>query len=154
MSMPLRFRAWNKKHKEMLTRIEIAFLNPLGEKSSSGKEAHELIQSKDQEGTLVERFGSLDDLIIMQSTGIFDKNGQEIYEGDIVLHKDFTKGVYFVVNWDNAKSCFAIEIRNVEGPTPYNLRVLGGGQFMEKVGNIYQYPNFKVMDKVVNDHRS
>jgi uncharacterized phage protein (TIGR01671 family) len=43
------------------------------------------------------------DCKVMQFTGLFDKNGNEIYEGDIISFEDDPHGI---VKWNNKFSCF------------------------------------------------
>lgn len=63
----IKFRAWDKKEKEMFYEFYIRAWD--GKPIQMDWKGHEL---------------NLDDLILMQFTGLHDKNGKEIYEGDII----------------------------------------------------------------------
>lgn len=65
-----KFRAWSKKFKRMYEVTLIDYEN--GD-----------VGLKDEHGGVA--IGDIKQLILMQSTGMFDKNGVEIFDGDIVL---------------------------------------------------------------------
>lgn len=89
---------------------------------------------------------SFDNIKLMQFTGLHDKNGKEIYDGDIVNVTN--KGVYNglkVVVWDTTLLLyvlvFASEYRNwvgTQGGLGY-LKVSSGLK-CELIGNIYENP--------------
>lgn len=116
-----KFRAWNKATKEMHEADDIVSLN----------------FEKKQICVKTIFFGQLsyydfDDIILMQSTGLFDKNGQEIFEGDILSSKDgFLNGVveyrYDLGMWTNS----LIRYNNFE-------RLCNVARDREIIGNIYE----------------
>ena len=80
----------------------------------------------------------------MQSTGLFDKNDKEIFEGDIVRFHTPQLTTIGVVEFDKIEACF--KVRNDFGghyATMFHTR------YFEVIGNIYQNP--ELMKEAEND---
>jgi uncharacterized phage protein (TIGR01671 family) len=115
-----KFRAWDEDSKKMNGNVEI-YIN---------KDKTIEVRHKD------------DKTIVMQSTGLKDKKGKEIYEGDIVKFSDCDDDAYVTpVVWDKNYACFGVSF---SGKYPISFDYLE--EFytelkdIEVVGNIYENP--------------
>ena len=93
------------------------------------------VQYIDEVGIL--RFIKFENTILMQSTGLRDKNGKEIFDGDILFGhagEDFWEVVEFDEadgKWVRKDLCYYSKLDLSEN-----------NEFMEIVGNIYENPEF------------
>ena len=99
----IKFRIWDTENNEMLKVQELDF-----EPTFYGGR---IAIRPDQ----YNNYFDTEDMILMQYTGLKDKNGKEIYEGDIIQYEDITKGLvrysekyaqYVLVNTGSVKDEF------------------------------------------------
>lgn len=117
----IKLKAFNEGDKKLVDVINISFFDDeilVGYKVYSGEQR------------------SLKNPIIVQSTGLLDKNGKEIYEGDILKTIDEVVKIYL----NTAMACFDIEF--VGGDTESLVPAMGEWDEIrnEVIGNIYENP--------------
>ena len=80
-----------------------------------------------------------DEFDIQQYTGLKDKNGEEVYEGDIVHYLMGAIDMVGSVGWDTLNSCFAINA-NKDDETWHPLILSFAEYGYEVIGNVYENP--------------
>jgi len=133
MQREIKFRAWDKEYHEMRQVRVIWWKN--GEVES--------IEDISYDG-----YGA-EDVVLMQYTGLKDKNDKEIYEGDIVKCTDTNSDIEFtaIVEFGNPNYQYSwgYQLKRISGDNP-NLDILlwvgmeETGAYCEVSGNIYENP--------------
>lgn len=112
-------------------------------KDNIGKEFHNILNDEEevtvnQYGSTVPVFTNVDKNTLGQYTGLHDKNGKEIYEGDIVEIKTRIDNIVAKIEWDEAYLSYVIITEDVRY---FNENL---GDFLdyniEVIGNIYDNP--------------
>ncbi|MGJ0915528.1 YopX family protein [Enterococcus avium] len=120
-----KFRAWDKYHEIMVIIISIDFerkITYVGREDGDRWEIH------------------FDNLNFMQSTGLKDKNGVEIFEGNIVNYDD---GEFSYIG-SVKKDCYQFYINGIEPVDSYDFidvsNTFDGTTSLTILGNIYENP--------------
>ena len=120
----LKFRVWDKR----------------SEKGSSTKE---MLYDVQKHHLWYDTLDYTDTYVVMQFTGLKDKNGKEIYEGDIVQYnrRSSYDGINFEVKWSEDNWGWVLVSKNkdylINEQTPEGYRY----EFIEIVGNIFENPD-------------
>lgn len=92
------------------------------------------------------RFIGFKNIELMQSTGLFDKNGKEIFEGDILKVVDKyenNSGSIEVVSYSEAQACFITKDIDQNIYRLYNTLMFE----VEVIGNIYENPELLELEE-------
>lgn len=123
-----RYRAWDKEFKEMVQVDALVF-------------EEQIIKATYKNGNVVKE--DLKNYVLMQSTGLTDKNGKEIFEGDVVtdgyttgdIKNHPTLGFYMVD--DNGTERWFSDNATIED---FEEDVETAHKILEIIGNIYKNP--------------
>lgn len=137
----IKFRAWQKYHKKMVEVTSISFGNNgeiNGVSTFVENQAPQRVTYKDGLGNffLTDERGMV--LELMQSTGLKDKNGVEIFEGDIV--KNIRNGISRKVYWDTYCASFHLSKRGKQESNVDYWSLSNPKWNYEVIGNIYENP--------------
>lgn len=124
MTIP-KFRAWDKISKKMFPVTMIDF-------------GQSYVMIEEINGLWCER--DFDEIELMQSTGLFDKNGKEVFENDVIRDSDGFEGI---VQYDESYGMYGIAylptLSNGIDMTFEELKDNFRNKF-EVIGNIYENP--------------
>lgn len=150
---PIKFRAWSKSQKLMFHNVQNAYDTlrahyPPEIENASDEERDRWCLYKNSFGDVLES----NDFDVMQFTGLHDKNGKEIYEGDIVNYREDLPSMnerqkaiqgadmvqideVGIIQWTDSDASFDIHFKDyVRG---FGAR---GDVTMEVLGNIHENP--------------
>jgi uncharacterized phage protein (TIGR01671 family) len=82
-----------------------------------------------------------DAIVLMQFTGLKDKNGKEIYEGDILIDIEENHTHPHLAKWQDDDACFAMETDDGSEYKSLGAFIGWKPEGAEVIGNIYENPD-------------
>lgn len=119
----IKFRCWDKENKEMLEVQELDY--------ADSYDGQPMVRT-----TMCNDYFDIEDMILMQYTGLHDKKGVEIYESDTLEDGDMK----WIVKWNFHRmgfSLYPIEENGAFDEMPVNVE---NKIPFEVIGNIYENP--------------
>jgi uncharacterized phage protein (TIGR01671 family) len=133
MTRLIKFRVWNTYAKCFYPRDHFAL-------DMDGIELQKMVSCEHHQEVFSRNPGGQESMVFMQFTGLKDKNGKEIYEGDILMHAD-TK---YEVEFDNAQFLFRFQWEDKRNHwfsfNEMGFTVKKTHPESEIIGNIYENP--------------
>ena len=120
-----KFRAWDKEFKEMVHVNALVF-------------DEQVIKATYQNGNIVK--DDVKNYELMQSTGLKDKNGKEIFEGDILAIETYEGILNVNIFWDRKHALFMFESKKYNEKDLLAELVEDNTYPFEITGNIYENP--------------
>lgn len=119
----IKFRCWDKENKEMLEVQKLDY--------ADSYDGQPMVRT-----TMYNDYFDTEDMILMQYTGLHDKNGTEIYEGDVVKIDCPTMKMTGEIKYSEMSAMFYIYdvIEDIEETLWYQK------EEYEVIGNIYENP--------------
>ena len=125
----IKFRAWDIMNKMMINCFALSSTGNIMFTKKRGSDGKYHYSDLSNQGYNNERF------VLMQYTGLKDKNGKEIYEGDIIRRDDGILSVHF------GSSAFGLSVHRSDGVFASQWQLYGGKDKGEIIGNIYENPD-------------
>lgn len=86
------------------------------------------------------RFVGFKNIVLMQSTGLKDKNGKEIFEGDILAFETDDEVINVKIFWDEKHALFMFGSEKYNEEEPLAELVEANTYPFEIIGNVYENP--------------
>jgi len=134
MKREIKFRVWDKNERQMYPLVDF-------------NQTWISVPVMDEDGGHLEQ-RKKDDVELMQYTGLKDKSGKEIYEGDVVKFTEkCCDNAYssFVINWDDISASFVCSdfkgryyrwLSSMKPDTHFSVKY----ESKKIIGNIYENP--------------
>lgn len=123
-----KFRAWDSAKKEMF------------KDTFAITESGQVVVVEQESVASSPDYVFVDHLVIMQSTGLKDKNGKEVFEGDILAFETDDEVINVNVFWDEEHALFMFESKKYNEQEPLAELVENNTYPFEIIGNIYENP--------------
>ncbi len=124
-----KFRAWNKHSQKMFANDELIIWNNNVYANDSKKLSCNYLKG-----------WSIDEEYLMQSTGLFDENGVEIFEGDVLGVEVDNKLLHVEVFWDNKHALYMFRCPKLNEEDLLAELVEDKDCEFSVIGNVYENP--------------